>query len=254
MKQSELHDTTPTQLTVYQWYEIFSDARKLVNATTLSVLKILHSNANHLGYASEIAREMKLKSHATLNLVIANNAKKIAKSGIMPITFRTDSDGSLRYWDFWFEGGYENQRNSGRFFWKLKPELAEAMERLGLVGYMHLAEEIDGNSKYVEGLRKTITVNAYERNYEARNKCIKYWQAVCTVCGLDFEERYGKIGCGFMHVHHLVPLSEIQRNYIVDPISDLRPVCPNCHAMLHKRAPPLAIEELKELIRDRMKF
>jgi 5-methylcytosine-specific restriction protein A len=33
-------------------------------------------------------------------------------------------------------------------------------------------------------------------------------------------------------------------NYIVDPVKDLEPVCPNCHAMLHRKDPPYSIEEL----------
>ena len=37
--------------------------------------------------------------------------------------------------------------------------------------------------------------------------------------------------------------------YQVDPVRDLRPVCPNCHAMLHQRRPgPFGIEELKGII------
>ena len=32
--------------------------------------------------------------------------------------------------------------------------------------------------------------------------------------------------------------------YDVDPINDLMPVCPNCHAMLHRRTPPFSVEEL----------
>jgi len=38
-------------------------------------------------------------------------------------------------------------------------------------------------------------------------------------------------------------------NYKVDPINDLCPVCPNCHAMLHRRSPPLSIDELKQLLK-----
>jgi 5-methylcytosine-specific restriction protein A len=34
----------------------------------------------------------------------------------------------------------------------------------------------------------------------------------------------------------------------VDPLNHLCPVCPNCHAMLHKRTPPLSIDELKGMI------
>lgn len=68
----------------------------------------------------------------------------------------------------------------------------------------------------------------------------------CTACGLDFAKHYGEIGIGFIHVHHLRPLAEGARQ--VDPIADLRPLCPNCHAMVHQKTPPFTIEELKNMI------
>jgi len=43
-------------------------------------------------------------------------------------------------------------------------------------------------------------------------------------------------------------LEDIKDEYEVDPINDLRPVCPNCHAMLHRKKPPLTIEELETII------
>ncbi|MEW5967974.1 MAG: HNH endonuclease [Pseudomonadota bacterium] len=47
-----------------------------------------------------------------------------------------------------------------------------------------------------------------------------------------------------MHVHHLKPLALTDGAYELDPIADLRPVCPNCHAMLHRGENVLSIEEL----------
>jgi hypothetical protein len=38
-----------------------------------------------------------------------------------------------------------------------------------------------------------------------------------------------------IHVHHLRPQSSIGKRYRVNPIADLRPVCPNCHMVLHLR-------------------
>ncbi|RME44545.1 MAG: HNH endonuclease, partial [Chloroflexi bacterium] len=58
---------------------------------------------------------------------------------------------------------------------------------------------------------------------------------------------YGELGKGFIHVHHVIPLSEIDSRYEVDPINDLCPVCPNCHAMIHREEPPLTIKQLREI-------
>jgi len=99
-----------------------------------------------------------------------------------------------------------------------------------------------------EGIKRTVTVNSYERNQKARRNCISHWKAYCRVCGLDFEKVYGEIGKGFIHVHHVVKISDIGEKYEIDPIHDLIPVCPNCHSMLHKTEPPLSIEKLKSII------
>jgi hypothetical protein len=109
-------------------------------------------------------------------------------------------------------------------------------------------DEIDG--EHHEGRSLEVRVNRFERDPEARKKCIKHYGASCQVCGLDFKDSYGAIGDGFIHVHHLVPLASIGKEYVVKPVEDLRPVCPNCHAMLHKRIPPLSIEELRSMMNN----
>lgn len=99
-----------------------------------------------------------------------------------------------------------------------------------------------------EGKRKQLIGNGYERNPEARKRCVKHYGYQCCICNFDFEEVYGDLGKDFIHVHHIMPVSEIGEEYYVDPIKDLRPVCPNCHAMLHRKKPSLSIEELIQII------
>ncbi len=99
-----------------------------------------------------------------------------------------------------------------------------------------------------EGAKKQITVNSYERNYKARQKCLDYHGYSCKVCELNFEEKYGIIGKEFIHVHHLNELHGIGERYIINPETELTPVCPNCHSMLHQRIPCYSIEELKNIM------
>lgn len=112
-----------------------------------------------------------------------------------------------------------------------------------------LPEEIDEPDEFYKGAVRQITINAYERNAQARNKCIEHYGARCSVCDMTFEEEYGKMGKGFIHVHHLKPLGDIGADYKVDPVKDLRPICPNCHAMIHMRKPAYSIEEVKAMLK-----
>ncbi|MCJ7766342.1 MAG: HNH endonuclease, partial [Thiovulaceae bacterium] len=72
----------------------------------------------------------------------------------------------------------------------------------------------------------------------------------CQVCDFDFELIYGNFGKDSIHVHHVIPLSEIGASYEVDPIKDLIPVCPNCHLILHRYNAP-TINELKAILLKR---
>jgi hypothetical protein len=109
-------------------------------------------------------------------------------------------------------------------------------------------EEVIDAQTYYEGATKHITVNVYERSAKARKACIAHYGLDCFVCGFNFKSVYGAAGDGFIHVHHLKPLSEVGEEYRLDPIKDLRPVCPNCHAMVHRRTPAYTIKEMKQLL------
>lgn len=111
-----------------------------------------------------------------------------------------------------------------------------------------LAEEVTG-SDYVEGAVRTVTVNAYERDPAARAACLHHWGLACAVCCMVMEARYGSIAEGFIHVHHLRPLAGAGGERAIDPVQDLRPVCPNCHAIIHLKQPQLSIEAAQALLR-----
>lgn len=103
-----------------------------------------------------------------------------------------------------------------------------------------------------EGTAKAVNVNIYERNPEARKICIKKHGCKCVVCGMDFQATYGELGKGFIHVHHIIPLHSIKSDYVVNGETDLIPVCPNCHAMLHKNVEGkfLKAEDLRKIIKN----
>jgi len=110
------------------------------------------------------------------------------------------------------------------------------------------------NQTYSEGKKHDIKLTIYERNSVARRKCIAHYGYVCNICNFDFHSAYGEIGKGYIHVHHKMPLSMIKENYQIDPIKDLVPVCPNCHAMLHtNQEKTISVESVKEIIKKHKK-
>jgi len=102
---------------------------------------------------------------------------------------------------------------------------------------------------FIEGAKKQITINAYERNPIARSKCIQIHGTKCVICGFDFGAFYGAEFKGKIHVHHIKPLHLIDETYEVDPEHDLVPVCPNCHMVLHSKQDGIfTIKEVQEMI------
>ena len=87
---------------------------------------------------------------------------------------------------------------------------------------------------YVEGARIASFRLREEskRNPIARQKCLEAKGAKCVICGFDSAERYGIPG--IIDVHHLHPLSDGNERE-TDPETDLVPVCPNCHRIIHSR-------------------
>lgn len=235
----------PVDISVDEWKKILAD-KKVTTDSVLRILKLLYESENHEMSASGIASRLNASHHAPLNQQIGLFGKRVIdKTGAQP---PVDKDGIPQWWHVPFLG----YGQAGKFPWIMRPELVLAYEdvfgrsEIELVDSGELAvEEI---TSLPEGAVVKVFVNRYERNRHARSECIAHYGSRCVVCGFDFEEFYGSLGKNKIHVHHLVPLSKIQNEYEVDPMLDLRPVCPNCHLIIHSRKKPLSIEEVQKLI------
>ena len=116
-----------------------------------------------------------------------------------------------------------------------------------------LSESIGSTDEiFSEGLRTTTKSTTVQRNQEARQKCLVEYGLSCAVCNFNFNEVYGSHGFGYIHVHHLNPVAATDGEYEINPKQDLRPVCPNCHAMLHRGMgnTPLSINQLKKIMEE----
>lgn len=71
----------------------------------------------------------------------------------------------------------------------------------------------------------------------------------CEVCSLQFDERYGDVGQGFIEAHHLIPLATLDpANPPAFSVDDFAVLCANCHRMLHRRTPVITPDELKGML------
>ena len=240
------------EISTWQWLELLHDS-SVFKDEDIALMKVLYNCRNYREKASVLAVSLGVSDHRVLNLQIFKLGKRIINK-LPSVKVSTRENGSVRYWHIPFWG--EDAEVKGQYYWQLRPELKEALRILfntnkSLKKFEEnvlIAEEIPDEKlkDLFEGAKKQITVNAYERNQKARQLCLQKYGYKCCVCGFDFEELYDDIGIGYIEVHHIKPLNEISKEYIVDPFNDLRPVCPNCHSMLHKAN--ITVENLKDII------
>jgi 5-methylcytosine-specific restriction protein A len=144
----------------------------------------------------------------------------------------------------------EFQKPHGEWWWIMRPQVAKALEQLGMTGEANttIAEEITDSTPLYEGAVTSINVNAYERSGTAREECILKQGCKCAVCGVILADIYGEVAQGFIHVHHLTLLAVRNGSYEINPQRDLRPVCPNCHAIIHLKNPPYTIQQARSFL------
>jgi len=97
-------------------------------------------------------------------------------------------------------------------------------------------------------IRKYAFHRKVERNPTAARQAKKFHGLRCQACDLDFEERYGEIGKGFIEAHHLKPISTLEEGIAVtyDVAADFAVLCANCHRMIHRSDDPSNLSLFKK--------
>ena len=211
------------------------------------MLRLHYAAPGHALTARHMAAGMGYKNWNAANLQYGKFAGKICEALNLPPTW---GDRVFILAKFYKPAG-------GEVFLILRPSVVTAIEQLGIANgdNLPMQEELDPDISLVEGTSYFVQVSAFERNPIARKKCIAHYGRRCSVCGFSFEEAYGDSASHYIHVHHLKPLASIGTEYVINPIEDLRPVCANCHAVIHLRTPPYSLEEVAaRTIRDRPRY
>ncbi len=243
----------PINITKEQWVIILED-RDIIKEKDVQLLKLLYSCSGYKATASQLAQLLHMPYHAPINSQVGHLGKRIVKELNILAPKHRYGDRRGEGYNWWNVPFWGETKKEG-FYWILRPELQEAIREIDEEASLleiAIPEEIDfdGYENLYEGAKKQIYVNRYERNRDARDQCVKYYGAQCIICRFDFEKTYGEVGRESIHVHHLKPLSDTGETYRVDPIHDLRPVCPNCHVIIHRKNPPYSIDEVIAMIRN----
>ena len=242
---------------------------------------VSYHNADKIGYAFEDAIPFSVGTTKSVDRLVGQHVWSISGDGqprtySLRDTYIVDSVGPSAQSEFtslrrgstgvafnppvvlnhlpWFRAFLKSQSNFSLGLQQIKEEFVVHLEALapGLTATnppIAYPDEVDLGVTYREGAVMRVAVNAYERNPAARRRCVEHYGAKCSICGFNFGKAYGPTVEGLIHVHHVRPLSEVSVDHEVDPIADLRPVCPNCHAVLHSRKPAYGIEEVVEFLR-----
>lgn len=111
----------------------------------------------------------------------------------------------------------------------------------------------DDDYEAPEGRLLTRLHKTYERDRKVVTKrkaqALKAGNLRCEACSLDFGERYGEHGRGYIEAHHAKPVHTLG-SAGKTRVSDLVLLCSNCHRMIHKRRPWLTVDELKNKLKN----
>lgn len=237
----------PLDISTGLWSELIED-KNVTHEKDLEVLSLVYRSKNHEMRASDIASQVGARNHGAINLQIYHFSRRVLeKTGVNPSWMKNEQH---MWWHVPFLGYRDND---GRHFpWIMREELVEAFDKIlgSKETEITSPDELPPNNSmpFIEGAGRKISVNRYERSKKARDACVAHYGTCCVICGFNFEQVYGPIGKGKIVVHHLIPQSYKQDEYVVDPVHDLRPVCPNCHLIIHAKTEPFTIDEVKGMI------
>ena len=115
----------------------------------------------------------------------------------------------------------------------------------------------DEDDTITEGKVSTKTAIVKERSQKLRRAAIEHYtvdgKIVCSVCGFDFKKIYGDLGDGYIQMHHENPIYQYSddgfETYISEAVKNMKPLCANCHCMVHRNKGRLiSITELKAIM------
>jgi hypothetical protein len=196
--------------------------------------------------AESLAESLGAKHFIVVNKLVGSAGRKLFEA--------SPSDSIVRSWCIEESGWYRviapgfRSVQDKKFYWEIRPEWKHACMSLGW--YADL-KSLDGDSDIqvrYEGNEVLRLITAYERDPKLREECLRIRGFNCLACEINMGDIYGHLGEGFIHVHHVVPLHHSKKRE-TNPSTDLIPLCPNCHCIIHRGGRTLSVEALKDALK-----
>ena len=107
-----------------------------------------------------------------------------------------------------------------------------------------------------EGQQTSVSRKIRKRSRKLRDYAINHFKNAdgtirCEGCDFEATEKYGKQTIGLIEIHHKKPiaLSSPKVTQLAEAATDLSPLCPTCHRVVHSKTEGLmSIAELQKLI------
>lgn len=230
------------------WIALIDDP-EVFNGKSLEVLGYFYEEEDHQASTKQITDKYGLASK-NFNGVIIGLGKRAQKVlGQRATVVQQSNPSGLSYWCLFFHGHEDNG-----FVWRVREPLGEALHETGILSVFREENEKEDplcTEIFKEGQITKIYGRKYERNPQIRRAFVKnfkkkHGRVYCEACGFDFGKTYGKLGEGFIEVHHNKPISSFKDEHEVDIEKDLNCLCSNCHRMIHaNKKRILSVEELR---------
>lgn len=104
------------------------------------------------------------------------------------------------------------------------------------------------NEEYFEGQRAWREASYSARNPNLVRAAKDHHGTLCQACGFDFAAHYGKLGEGYIEVHHKRLLAD--SGWRASTVNDVDVLCANCHRMVHRGEVPLTLDQLKSILAE----
>lgn len=213
-----------------KWEEILTND-SVTAKKDIDILKAFYIHNNHAATCFQLAKENDAHPNYYVNAVVSLGKRVLRYLDKEALEIE---HGRKIYWPIFFVGKY---LDDGHFEWRLREELASAIENIlpeeeTEPFYETLSDEelrirAENSGSEVVRISEHVTKTFY-RSKDVANHAKRRANGYCELCGKEAPFKT-KSGVPYLEAHHIQPLAEGGP----DTIYNVAALCPNCHRKMH---------------------